>query len=96
MVYYKIKHRVTGLYSKGGGYVSANGTGYTWSKTGKTWDTLGKLRAHITSHLPKNIYGKEGTDMRDWQVVEYAVTVQSVKGIKDVIDPKKLLELLSM
>ena len=91
--YYKIRHKVTGLYSKGGTYVNGAGNNSFWTKSGKTWDTLGKLRAHITSHLPRGTY-REGTDMSDWEVIEYHVTVKEVKGIKDVIDPKKMLEWL--
>lgn len=92
MVYYKIRHKVSGLYSKGSSYSNAEGTNSYWSKNGKTWDTLGKLRAHITMHLPSS--HNKGTDMSDWEVVEYQVTVAEVKGIRDVIDPKKFLDIL--
>lgn len=98
-IYYKIRHRVTGNFSKGFSYSNAAGNNSFWSKSGKTWDTLGKLRAHITQHLRKvtnNGYVlNEGTDMTDWQVIEYRVIESDVKGIHEVIDPKKLVQLLS-
>ncbi len=90
MSFYKIRHKKTGLYSKGGMYVNASGTGSFWNTCGKTWDTLGKLRAHITSHMNKY----NSTDMTDWEVIEYEQVVKNVKPIHEVIDPKKLVELL--
>jgi hypothetical protein len=89
--YYKIRHKKTGRWSKGGVYVTADGHGGQWAdKGGKTWDTLGKLRAHITSHM--NRYNN--TDMTDWEVVEYHMVYQDAKPIHQMIDPKKLIDLL--
>lgn len=95
-VFYKIRHRVTGMYSKGGTYANGAGNNSFWAPTGgKTWDTLGKLRAHITSHLPSSTYDDDrGTDMSDWEVVEYRAVVMDTKSIHEVIDPKKLIKLL--
>lgn len=90
--FYKIRHKKTGRYSKGGAYVNAGGDNYQWvAKGGKTWDTLGKLRAHITSHMNR-FYGS--TDMSDWEVIEFKCVPTDVKPIHEVVDPKKLVELL--
>lgn len=90
-VYYKIRHKKTQRWSKGGVYVPSDGTGGLWvEKGGKTWDTLGKLRAHITSHM--NRYNN--TNMSDWEVVEYKMVYQDAKPVHQIIDPKKLVELL--
>lgn len=98
-IYYKIRHRVTGLYSKGSSYSNATGDNFYWTKSGKTWDTLGKLRAHITMHLrdvtQSGYVINQGTDMSDWEVIEYKVIESDVKGIHEVIDPKKLVKLLT-
>jgi len=94
VIYYKIQHKITKKYSKGGAYVNAEGTGYSWvEKGGKVWDTLGKLRAHITSHTPKYT-GDYGTDMSNWEVVELEMTVKARKCVHEVMDPKKILQLL--
>lgn len=94
--FYKIRHRVTNMYSKGGGYVPADGQGSLWVPNGgKTWDTLGKLRAHITSHMPRH-HHDHATDMSDWEVVEYRAVVVDTKPIHEVIDPKKLIGLLKL
>jgi len=95
-IFYKIRHKVTGLYSKGGTYANGAGNNSFWVPNGgKTWDTLGKLRAHITSHLPSSNYeGDTGTDMSDWEVVEYKSVVVDTKEIHQVMDPKKIIKLL--
>lgn len=91
-VYYKIQHKITKQYSKGGVYVNADGTNSHWSeKGGKVWDTLGKLRAHITSHIGKY---SGSTDMSNWEVVELEMTVKARKGVHEVMDPKKIVQLL--
>lgn len=93
--YYKIRHKKTQRFSKGGVYVPADGTGGLWAANGgKTWDTLGKLRSHITSHMAK-YSGDYGTDMSDWEVVEYRMVYLDAKPVHEVIDPKKLIKILS-
>jgi hypothetical protein len=89
--FFKIRHKVTGMYSKGGTYANAEGTNSHWNKSGKTWDTLGKLRAHLTSHMNR-YYG--ATDMSDWEIIEYKSVPTSVKSIHEVVRPEKLVELL--
>jgi hypothetical protein len=34
------------------------------------------------------------TDMSDWEVIEFKSVPTSVKAIHEVVDPKKLVELL--
>jgi hypothetical protein len=43
-------------------------------------------------HLGK--YGKP-TDMSNWEIVECQTVVVAVKEVIDVIDPKKLIQILS-
>ena len=90
--FFKIRHKKTGRYSKGGTYVNAEGNnGYWVEKGGKTWDTLGKLRAHITSHISR-YYG--ATDMSDWEVIEYKCVPTDIKMVHEIVKPEKLVELL--
>lgn len=89
--FFKIRHKKTGLYSKGGVYPNAEGNNIHWNKAGKTWDTLGKLRSHITSHM--NRYNS--TDMTDWEVIEFKCVPTSIKDIHEVVDPKKIVQLLT-
>jgi hypothetical protein len=91
VTFYKIRHKKTNRWSKGGVYASGDGNNGQWvEKGGKTWDTLGKLRAHITTHMNKY----NNTDMSDWEVVEYKSSPSARMAIHEVVDPKKLMELL--
>jgi hypothetical protein len=65
----------------------------TWNTSGKVYDTLGKLRAVITQHM--NSYSDyERQKIQDWEIVEYEVCVREVKQLVDVVDPKKVWDLL--
>lgn len=65
----------------------------SWNKSGKVYDTLGKLRATITLNM--NSYSDYVRDkVQDWEIVEYEVRVKEVKQLFDVIDPKKVWDLL--
>lgn len=92
MTFYKIRNRRTGLFSKGGQINNMAGD-VLWSKHGKTWDTIGKLRSHISQHLPSKY--NAGTDMSEWEVVEYHVTEQPAKGIHEIISHDKLIGLIT-
>lgn len=94
---YKIRHQKTNCWSRGGVFVSGDGTGGTWTEDetkAKSWNTLGKLRSHITSHMSKYNWDR-GTDMSDWEVVEYQLVVKEAKPIHEVIDPRKLIKILA-
>jgi hypothetical protein len=85
MIYYKIRSKTNpDLFRKADG---------SWNKSGKVYDTLGKLRTTITLNM--NSYSEYVRDkVKDWEIVEYEVSVKSVKHLADVIDPKKIFELL--
>ena len=64
-----------------------------WNKSGKVYDTLGKLRATITNNM--NSYSDyTRKQVQDWEIVEFEVRVREVKQLVDVIDPKKVWEML--
>ena len=68
----------------------ANGS---WNKSGKVYDTLGKLRATITYNMNSSSdYTRE--KVQDWEIVEFEVRVKEVKQLVDVIDKKKIWEML--
>jgi hypothetical protein len=85
LTYYKIRKKSDPtLFRKSDG---------TWNQSGKVYDTLGKLRATITSNM--NSYSDYTREkVKDWEVVEFEVRVKEVKQLFDVIDPKKVWELL--
>ncbi len=78
-------------------YVNATGDNVYWTTDevkAKSWNTLGTLRSHITSHMPKYNW-QRSTDMSDWEVVEFQLEVKAVKPIHEMVDPRKLIKILT-
>lgn len=84
-IHYKIRHKTTGLYSKGTCYNE-------WNTTGKTWNTLGKLRSFLTRTF-NNDYLRQFVP--DYEVIELEVRHTGTKQVHEMIDPKKLIGLLA-
>jgi hypothetical protein len=85
MIYYKIRNKTNpDLFRRADG---------SWNKSGKVYDTLGKLRTTITLNMNSHSEYVR-SKVKDWEIVEYEVSVKSVKHLADVIDPKKIFELL--
>ena len=85
MTYYKIRKK-----SDPTQFRKADGS---WNGSGKVYDTLGKHRATITYNLNSTSkYHRER--VKDWEIVEFEVRVREVKQLFDVIDPKKVWEML--
>jgi hypothetical protein len=85
LTYYKIRRR-----SDPTQFRKADGT---WNTSGKVYDTLGKLRAVITQHMnsTSDYYRQQ---IQDWEIVEFEVRVREVRQLIDVVDPKKVWDLL--
>jgi hypothetical protein len=64
-----------------------------WNKSGKVYDTLGKLRATITMHMNSHS-DHSRAQIHNWEIVEFEVRVKEVKQLHDIVDPKKVWELL--
>ena len=85
LTYYKIRKKSDPeLFRKADG---------TWNRSGKVYDTLGKLRSTITLHM-NSYYDSQREKLQDWEIVEYEVRVKEVKQLVDVVDPKKVWDLL--
>ena len=85
MIYYKIRKKSdpTQFRKSDGSY----------NDTGKVYDTLGKLRAVITQHM--NARNKFfGDQLQDWEFVEYEVVEREVRQLIDIVDKKKVWEIL--
>ena len=65
----------------------------TWSASGKVYDTLGKVRGVITQHM-NSTSDHYRQQIQDWEIVEYEVRVREVRQLIDVVDPKKIWNLL--
>ena len=85
LTYYKIRSKKNPeLFRKADG---------SWNQSGKVYDTLGKLRAVITQHMNSTSEYYRGK-IQDWEIVEFEVRVKEVKQLIDIIDKKKIFELL--
>jgi hypothetical protein len=76
MKIFKIKHKETGLYSKGGQWP-------TWSKKGKTWNSLGHLKTHI-----QNVMDFRRTKLEEfakWEIIEIEIQ-ENVVGSYTALD----------
>lgn len=85
LTYYKIRKK-----SDPEQFRMANGS---WNKSGKVYDTLGKLRATITYNMNSSS-DHTRKQVQDWEIVEFEVRVKEVKQLFDVIDPKRVWDLL--
>ena len=85
MIYYKIRKK-----SDPTQFRKSDGT---WNGSGKVYDTLGKMRAVITQHMnSQNEWYRRQLD--DWEYVEYEVCEREVRQLIDVVDKKKVWEIL--
>lgn len=65
----------------------------SWNQSGKVYDTLGKLRAIITQHMNSR-YENYRAELDNWEIVEFEVQVKEVKQLIDIVDKKKIWDLL--
>ena len=85
MIYYKIRNK-----SDPTQFRKSDGT---WNSSGKVYDTLGKLRTIITFHM--NIRSDWArNELENWEFVEYEVVEREVRQLIDVVDKKKVWEIL--
>ena len=85
MIYYKIRKK-----SDPTQFRKADGS---YNGSGKVYDTLGKLRSVITMHMNAgNEYYRN--QLQDWEFVEYEVVEREVRQLIDVVDKKKVWEML--
>jgi hypothetical protein len=85
LTYYKIRKKSDPeMFRMSSGY---------WNKSGKVYDTLGKLRAIITQHMNSQYEGYRA-ELANWEIVEFEVQVKEVKQLIDIVDKKKIWDLL--
>ena len=65
----------------------------SWNQSGKVYDTLGKLRAIITQHMNSSSEWTRA-ELDNWEIVEFEVQVKEVKQLIDIVDKKKIWDLL--
>ena len=86
-VYYKIRHKEKGLYVKGTPHY------HSYDGTGRIFQKLGRLRAFLTGVLNRQS-GRE-VNLDDWEIVELELVIKDTKQVIDVVDSKKIVEILA-
>lgn len=69
---YKIRHRVSGLWSKGGSMP-------TFNRVGKTWSNIGHLKNHL------NCLSVCVDELANWEIVEFVLKPEET-GITNVVE----------
>ena len=85
MIYYKIRKK-----SDPTQFRKSDGT---WNGSGKVYDTLGKLRTIITMHMNSRS-DWDRNQVQNWEFVEYEVREREVRQLIDVVDKKRVWEML--
>lgn len=86
-VYYKIRHKETQLYLKGTPHY------HGYDGTGRIFQKIGQLRAFLTGVMNCR-YGSL-VNLDDWEIVELEMVIKDIKQVVDVVDPKKIIEILA-
>jgi hypothetical protein len=86
IVYYKIRHKETQLYVKGTPHY------HGYDETGRIFQKIGHLRAFLTGVM-NNKWKSESVN--NWEIVELEMVIKDTKEIIDVIDKKKIIEILA-
>ena len=86
-VFYKIRDKNTGLFVKG------TPAYLTYDNSGRVFQKLGGLRSFLTGIMNRR-WGSI-IDFNDWEIVELEMVVKEVKQVIDVVDPKKIVEILA-
>lgn len=80
-------------------YIKGTPAYQSYDKTGRTFQTLGQLRSFLTGVMNSDTWdtkhgGTPRNRVANWEIVELEVTEKAVKGVHEVITPKKLKELI--
>lgn len=100
---FKIHHKKTGLYSKGGTGVNLNGTGMGWGKDGKVWQGMGPLKNHLAQYLPKydpyydSVQFKKniGGILEDWEIIKIKMVVDDIIPMTDLYNTLEVIKRTS-
>lgn len=86
---FKIRHKLTGKFSKGGADVDFDGLdSQGWAvQAGKVWTKIGHVRNHINMVIE---YRKKVPI--DWEIVEYETIIKKVDPVSDHVNMIKLLK----
>jgi hypothetical protein len=83
MIVYKIRNK-----NNSEQFLTGTPAYHHWDKTGRLFQTIGKLRSFLTTSM------KGRHNASNWDIVEFEMVEQAVKGVHEIITPAKLIELI--
>lgn len=86
MIYYKIR-----LKNNPELFVKGTPAYHSTDSTGRIFQTLGSLRSFITQVMNSR---HRHTEISNWEIVELEMVVKDVKGVHEIVTPKRIKELL--
>jgi hypothetical protein len=88
MIYYKIRK-----LSDPTEFVKGTPVYQSYDKTGRIFQSLGNLRSFLTGVMTADKQ-YNGNRIADWEIVELEMVIKEVRQPFDVIDPKKVWDML--
>lgn len=86
MIYYKIR-----LKDNPELFVKGTPVYHSTDNTGRIFQKIGQLRAFITQVM--NSKWREA-DLSNWEIVELEMVIKEVKGVHEIVTPKRIKELM--
>jgi len=85
-MYYKIRNKNTGLFSRGGDTVKSENP-HNWNKEGKVWKTKQAFGAHLSQYIHHDVYNNTFVIHipDDWEVVEIEPVIKSTELARDYV-----------
>jgi hypothetical protein len=88
MIYYKIRKLLDPTE-----FVKGTPVYQSYDKTGRIFQSLGNLRSFLTGVMTADKQ-YNGNRIADWEIVELEMVIKQVRQPFDVIDPKKVWNML--
>jgi hypothetical protein len=86
MIYYKIR-----LKDNPELFVKGTPVYHSTDKTGRIFQKIGQLRSFITQVMNSKW---RDADLSNWEIVELEMVVKEVKGVHEIVTPKRIKELI--
>jgi hypothetical protein len=86
MIYYKIR-----LKDNPELFVKGTPVYHSTDNTGRIFQKIGQLRSFITQVMNNKW---RDADLSNWEIVELEMVIKEVKGVHEIVTPKRIKELI--
>lgn len=88
MIIYKIRKKNTSSE-----FLNGTPTSFRYGNTGRIFQKISQLRTFLTIVMRR---AGLRSNISEWEIVEYTLEENTVKGIHEVVKPEKIVELLRL